>query len=48
MAIMTLNGHVSRALDFYGRDDLYFGIGRTSAWADEKTPPIPEPTSVEI
>lgn len=46
MACVTLQGHVSRAIDFYNRGDIYFGIGRTTEWEDEKNPPIPTIESV--
>jgi len=42
MAISTVYGHVSRALDFYAKDDLYFCIGRTTAWDEENIPPAPD------
>lgn len=31
-AVTLLKGHVSRALDFYNKNDLYMGIGKTTAW----------------
>lgn len=34
MAIITMNGHVSRALDFYHKTDVYFSIGKISEWAE--------------
>jgi hypothetical protein len=36
MAIFTLRGHVSRALDFYNKGDVYFAIGKYNKW-DETT-----------
>lgn len=33
MAISTLKSHVSRALDFYKKTDLYIGIGKTERWS---------------
>jgi len=47
--IITLDGHVSRALDFYNKaDNTYFVIGRTSAWDNELVPPVPdESTKIE-
>lgn len=53
MAICTLKAHVSRAIDFYNKDSIYFCIGKTSKWtADDiedfnesidydKNPPLP-------
>lgn len=35
MAICTLQGHVSRAIDFYNKQDVYFCIGKTSPWTVE-------------
>ena len=36
MAICTLKGHVSRALDFYHKNDVYFGIGHPSKWNESE------------
>lgn len=41
MAVTTLKGHVSRALDFYNKGEIFFGLGRTSAWENENKPPTP-------
>jgi hypothetical protein len=41
MAIATMSGHVSRALEFYNKAGKYFSIGRTTPWDDETTPPAP-------
>lgn len=35
MAVTTTLGHVSRALDFYDRDDVYFAYGRTTTWPND-------------
>lgn len=35
MAVTTIKGHVSRALDFFARNDIYFAYGRTTAWAND-------------
>lgn len=35
MAVTTVRGHVSRALDFFARTDLYFAYGRTTAWPND-------------
>jgi hypothetical protein len=48
MAISTVYGHVSRALEFFHRDDLYFAVGRTTVWADESVPPAPDVNLQEI
>ena len=32
MAILTLGGHASRALDFYRKSDMYFAIGKYNKW----------------
>lgn len=44
MAVTTLKGHVSRALDFYNKPDIYMGIGKTTPWEDEYNPPTPATT----
>lgn len=44
MAVITLKGHVSRALDFYNKPDIYMGIGKTTPREDEYNPPIPATT----
>lgn len=41
MAVTLLRGHVSRALDFYNKTSIYFGIGKTTPWEDEYNPPTP-------
>jgi len=43
----TVNGHVNRANDFYNKT-VWFGIGRTTAWADENNPPAPDPTLTAV
>lgn len=48
MAIATVQGHVSRALDFYTKEGKYFSIGRTSPWDNESTPPTPDSSSYKI
>jgi hypothetical protein len=48
MAISTVYGHVSRALEFFKHDDLFFGIGRTTAWTDEQVPPAPDVNIQEV
>ena len=44
MAITTLKGHVSRAMDFFHKPDIYFMLGRTTPWDDENNPPVPNAT----
>lgn len=44
MAVVTLEGHVSRAKDFYDKTEIFFCLGRTSEWPDETKPPIPQNT----
>lgn len=46
MSIITDEGHVSRALDLYSKDSLYFGFGKSTPWEDESTPPVPSPDSI--
>ena len=41
MAIATLKGHVSRALDFFNKSNIYYGIGKSTACVDEFNPPLP-------
>ena len=45
MAIKTNMGSVSRALDFYNKDEIFFCIGKTSPWPDEENPPEPDADS---
>ena len=33
MAILTMKGHVSRALDFLNKDSIYAAIGKSTKWA---------------
>jgi hypothetical protein len=35
VAISTTNAHVSRALDFFQNDKIYFAIGRTTPWPND-------------
>lgn len=42
MALVTLDGHVARAIRFMRQDDLYIAIGRTTEWEDESNPEIPD------
>ena len=39
MAVTTIDGHVSRALDFYNKTDLYFVLGHPNPWDIEAKPP---------
>lgn len=47
-AISTSGSHVSRALDFYNKDSLYFCIGKSSSWADDTQPPVPVSTTTDV
>jgi len=48
MAISTVYGHVSRALEFYKQPELFFAIGRTTEWSDESIPPAPDVNTAEV
>lgn len=52
MAITTIQGHVSRALDFFDKTDIYFGIGKTTPWLSEDGTPDeyhpPKPVSTDV
>lgn len=41
MAIAVNGGHVSRALDFYNKENKYFIIGGSTPWENEPTPDLP-------
>lgn len=41
MAVVTLKGHVSRALHFMEREDIYIAVGGKTEWENESKPPIP-------
>lgn len=47
-AISTLHSHVSRALDFYNKTDVYFCIGKTSAWSNDSAPPTPDSSTTDV
>ena len=34
MAITTIRGHVSRAIDFFKKENVYIGLGKTTPWQD--------------
>lgn len=42
MAIAVNGGHVSRALDFYDKENKYFIIGGSEPWKDEPSPELPK------
>lgn len=46
MAIATLEGHISRAVDFSNKRDLFFVIGKISPWESEQSPPAPNELTV--
>lgn len=48
MAITTIGAHVSRALDFLGKQDIYFAISRTSPWEDDNNPPSPNSDTTSL
>lgn len=48
MAITTVGAHVSRALDFFAKQDIYFAIGRTTPWEDDNNPPSPNSDMTSI
>ena len=48
MAVTTLSGHVSRAIDFFNDNTVFFGIGRQTAWNDESKPDTPVVSQKEI
>ena len=47
-ATSTSISHVSRALDLFDSETIYIAIGQQSAWTDENSPPITDPTSLLI
>lgn len=48
MAIVRLDGHVSRALRFMEEDDVYIAIGKTSPWDNESQPPVPNVNEPQV
>lgn len=48
MAIVTEGAHVSRALDFFVKPNIYVGIGKSTPWNDEDTPPTPTSDITEL
>lgn len=48
MAITTVRGHVSRALDFYSKDSIYFIVGRTTPWTESDRTPNTPSSVVEV
>lgn len=47
-AVSTVQGHVSRALDFYRTPNIYFSIGKTTEWSpDDDLPNVNALTSDE-
>lgn len=44
MAVVTIKGHVSRAMDFYNKEDIHFCIGKSTPWDNENSPPVPKNT----
>lgn len=45
MAITTLKGHVSRAMNLYDIDSIWFVVGHGNAWPEgDDNPPVPKNT----
>lgn len=43
MAIITNRGHVSRALDFYKKQDVFFSVGKSTEWTEsDRTSETPD------
>lgn len=48
MAITTLKGHVSRAIDFYNKPEIFFGIGKTTPWGEaDRTTSTPDDAKID-
>lgn len=47
-ATTTLLGHVERALSFFNESENFVGFAKTTAWADETSPPTPDPAARNI
>lgn len=41
MALVTLKGHIQRAIDFFLKDNIHFVLGKTTPWEDDNNPPVP-------
>ena len=48
MPITTVLGHVSRAMDFFNKQNLFFAFGKQTPWEDEDFPDILDPEITEI
>lgn len=52
LPVTTTVGHVSRAISFYELDSVYFGLGRTTPWANEDedgfSAPLPSVDATEL
>ena len=48
MAISTEYSHVQRALEFFNKNSIYFAIGKSSPWADDNSPPAPDPNDTTL
>lgn len=48
MAIATVGAHVTRALDFFSKSNIYLALGKTTPWNETDTPPEPEVDDAEI
>lgn len=54
-AITTLSAHTNRVREFFYKDDIYFGIAKSTPWEDpsdtnisDTNPPIPEFDTTEL
>lgn len=48
MAVSTIQAHVSRAIDFFNKKEIYFAIGRTTPWPDEDQPPAEDREATDV
>ena len=52
LPVTTTAGHISRAISFYEMTNIYFGLGRTTPWANEDaedfSAPLPSVDATEL
>jgi hypothetical protein len=48
IATTTYGARVKRGLDLKNGDDLWFALGKTSAWPNDESPPSPLPGDTEV
>lgn len=49
MAVTTLRAHVNRAIDFFSKEELYFALGKSTAWpGGDSNVPVPDTNMVEL